>query len=101
MNISLAVIASLLLKLQDANLSLVSVDQNNLSGTERQRRQEAKKLIRGSRNCILYVDNSESIRRKIYLNSSLLINRFVLKYSLDADIDSAIAEFKTQWLNKK
>ncbi len=101
MNISLAVIASLLLKLQDANLSLVSVDQNNLSGTERQKRQEAKKLIRGSRNCILYVDNSESIRRKIYLNSSLLINKFVLKYSLDADIDSAIAEFKTQWLNKK
>lgn len=101
MNISFAVIASLLLKLQDANLSLVSVDQNNLSGTERQRRQEAKKLIRGSRNCILYVDNSESIRRKIYLNSSLLINKFVIKYSLDADIDSAIAEFKTQWLNKK
>lgn len=101
MNISLEVIASLLLKLQDANLSLVSVDQNNLSGTERQRRQEAKKLIRGSRNCVLYVDNSESIRRKIYLNSSLLINKFVVKYSLDADIESAIAEFKTQWLNKK
>ncbi len=101
MCISLAVIASLLLKLQDAHLSLVSVDQNNLSGTERQRRQEAKKLIRGSRNCILYVDNSESIRRKIYLNSSLLINKFVVKYSLDADIESAITEFKTQWLNKK
>ena len=101
MCISLAVIASLLLKLQDANLSLVSVDQNNLSGTERQRRQEAKKLIRGSRNCILYVDNSESIRRKVYLNSSLLINKFVVKYSLDADIESAIIEFKTQWLNKK
>lgn len=101
MNISLAVIASLLLKLQDANLSLVSVDQNNLSGTERQRRQEAKKLIRGSRSCILYVDNSESIRRKVYLNSSLLINKFVVKYSLDADIESAIIEFKTQWLNKK
>ena len=101
MRLSLAVIASLLLKLQDAHLSLVSVDQNNLSGTERQRRQEAKKLIRGSKNCILYVDNSESIRRKIYLNSSSLINKFVVKYSLDADIESAITEFNTQWLNKK
>lgn len=95
------VIGSLLSKLQKAGFVLVSVDNGDgeviLKGTDREKRQQAKAEINATDESSLYVENSESIRKWIYIVLGNSPEETVCDYTVDSGLDAVFEEFSNQW----
>lgn len=96
---SLPVIGSLLTKLQE-NFTLWSVQQFEITGTPRQKRQQAKRLINDWRLCMLEVLNKDSVSRHLTINLNRKPENIVSCWSHDEDLIEAVEEFKKQWSGK-
>jgi hypothetical protein len=99
------VIGSLLPKLPKAGFTLVSVDsgcgQVPLTGTDREKRQEAKFEICAVDEAHLYVENSESISKWLYIVIGNEPEETVCDYTCDSGLDEVVEEFQQQWKGKK
>lgn len=97
----LPVVGSLLTKLQRASFTLVAVedgeDLTKLEGTKREQRQQAKALICGVDESHLFVDNSEGVRRTIFIVLGNEPEETVCDYSVDPELDAVVKDFSNQW----
>lgn len=101
----LPVIGSLLKKLQQHGFTLVSVDDggdtHHLTGTNRDQRQQAKAAICEVDQCHLYVDNSEGVRKWLFLVLGNEPEETVCDCSGDSCLDPVLDEFSALWEGKK
>ncbi len=98
------VIGSLLKKLQDHGFTLVSVDDLGetveLSGTDRDKRQQAKALITAVEESVLYVDTVDSVRKWIHIVLGNEPEETVCDHSA-IGLDEVLEEFSEQWKGKR
>ena len=91
------VVASLLSKLQKAGYTLVSAEGLALEGTERDRRQQAKKYICSSKTSYLHIENSEAISKWLYLDLTQPSHKIIIDSSLDSGLETIFDNFRKQW----
>jgi hypothetical protein len=98
------VVGSLLSKLQKAGFTLVAVDsgcgQVPLTGTDREKRQEAKFEICAVDEARLHVENSESISKWLYVVLGNEPEELVSDHSASG-LDVVVEEFQQQWRGVK
>ena len=101
----LPVVGSLLKRLQDQGFTLVSVDDggetHKLNGNDRDRRQQAKAVICSVDESYLHVDDSDSVRKWIFLVLGNEPEETVNDYSSGTSLDSVLEEFSAQWAGRK
>lgn len=98
-----SVIGSLLKKLQDHGFTLVSVDDggetHHLTGTNREQRQKAKAAICAVEESHLYVDNSDGVRKWLFIVLGNEPEETVCDCS-GSGLDEVLEEFSKQWEGK-
>ena len=93
------VIASLLSKLQKAGYTLVSAEGQTLEGSDRNRRQQAKKYICAAEESYLYVEDSEGVTKWLYIVLGNKAHEIVSDCSYSS-LGDVVDEFETYWANK-
>ena len=97
------VVGSLLKKLQVSGFTLVSVDNGDgeveLTGTDRDKRQQAKSEICAVDESHLYVDTSEGTRKWIFIVLGNEPEETVCDHS-GSGLDDILEEFSNQWAGK-
>jgi hypothetical protein len=97
------VIGSLLKKLQDFGFTLVSVEdggeRHQLTGTNRDQRQQAKAAICAVDESHLYVDTSEGARKWLFIVLGNEPEETVNDHS-GSGLDDVLEEFQQQWKGK-
>lgn len=88
-------IGSLLSKLQKEGFTLISADGQCLSGTDREKRQQAKATICKADKTRLCVENSEGISKWLFI-----VDGCVTCCSMDSGLDTVCEEFSKQWVGK-
>ena len=91
--------ASLLSRLQQAGFTLVSAEGQTLEGTDRHRRQQAKKYICAVEESYLYVEDSEGIRKWLFIVLRNEAHEIVCDCSCN-NLSDVIDEFENHWINK-
>lgn len=95
------IVGSLLSKLQKAGYTLISAEGQTLQGTDRERRQQAKKYICSTVSCYLYVENSECITKWIQLRLTDTGRKLIYDSSLDSGLAAVFEDFENQWTAKQ
>ena len=90
-------IARLLKSLQLAGFTLCDVGSIPLSGTERDRRQQAKAIICAEGYSQLIVENSEAVRKWITLDIRRAPDQIIKKFAADTALEAVIEDFKSQY----
>ena len=93
------VVASLLSKLQQAGFTLVSAEGQTLEGTDRDRRQQAKKYICAVEESYLYVEDSEGVSKWLFIVLGNEAHEIVNDCSCSG-LDDVLDEFENHWINK-
>lgn len=94
------VVGSLLSKLQKAGFTLVEADGETLEGTDRFRRQQAKRFICSVEEAYLYVEDSEGVHKWLFIVLGNEPHKIVNDCSCSG-LDDVLDEFETYWINKQ